>query len=235
MNVNKFGLSLLTLSLLLASHQALARDWYVQSGATAGTGTERSPFNSLAAAQDASNRGDTIFIVAVPPTTPALNGGIVLKDDQKLKGKGENITKKGFDSTSARAKITNSLGDAVTLANGNEVSNLQLDDPLGGAIMAVDKTNGKLKNLLITRSTDRSAQLYDQSLCVLMTNPSQTGIDYATSKLVGCGDSPQFFRPSPLISLVERKSAINLLAESVNGDYKLEDIIIEDVPVSRLR
>ena len=225
----------LSIGLLLSSPFAFGRDWYVQSGAPAGAGTERSPFNSLAAAQSMSAIGDTIFVVAAPPSTPALGGGIVLKDRQKLVGKGEDITRKGFDSTSDRAKITHSLGDAVTLANDNEVKNLQIDDPLGGGIMAVNKTGGKLSKLLLTRSSIRSAQLYDQSLCALVTNPSQTAVDYTSSKLVGCGDSPQFFRPSPAISLVERKSAINLLAESVDGDYKLDDISIEDVPLAQFR
>ena len=188
----------LSIGLVLTSPFAFGRDWYVQSGASAGTGTERSPFNSLAAAQGISAIGDTIFVVAVPATTPALGGGIVLKDRQKLVGKGEDITRKGFDSTSDRAKITHGLGDAVTLANDNEVKNLQIDDPLGGGIMSVNKTGGKLSKLLLTRSSVRSAQLYDQSLCVLVTNPSQTAVDYTTSKLVGCGDS-QFFRPSPAI------------------------------------
>lgn len=234
MSVHKSAVGLFILTLALGSYPVLARDWYVQSGAGAGNGTERSPFNSLAAAQAASVKGDTIYVVAVPASTPALNGGIVLKDDQKLKGKGENITKRGLDSTSPRAKITNSLGDAVTLANRNEVSNLQLDDPLGGAIMAVDKTGGKLSNLLLTRSTlNRSAQVYDQSLCVLVTNVAQTAVNYAQSKLMGCGDSPQYMTPS--FSLTERKSAINLLSESVHGDYKLEDIVVEDVPVTQLR
>ncbi len=234
MVVHKLAPGILTLTLALASHPVLARDWYVQSGAAAGSGTERSPFNSLAAVQAASVKGDTIFIVAMPTSTPALNGGIVLKDDQKLKGKGEDVTKRGFDSTSPRGKITNSLGDAVTLANGNEVSNLQLDDPLGGAIMAVEKTGGKLRKLLITRTTlNRSAQVYDQSLCVLVTNPAQTTVDYAQSKLLGCGDSPQYLTTA--FSLPDRKSAINLLSESVNGDYKIEDIVIEDVPVSQSR
>jgi hypothetical protein len=61
--------------------------WYVQSGAPASMdGGVTSPFNNLAQAQAASNPGDTIIIVAVPTSTPPLDGGIVLQPGQTLAG-----------------------------------------------------------------------------------------------------------------------------------------------------
>ena len=155
MKSNRWTCAVLTLTLASASTIAFGRDWYVQAGAVPGNGLERTPFNSLAAVQAASATGDTIIILAAPMTTPALAGGIVLKDDQKLIGKGKDVTKLGGDTTSERARITNALGDAITLANGNEVSNLHVADPLGGAVMAVDKSKGKLNKLLLTRSFRR--------------------------------------------------------------------------------
>ena len=219
----------LAVSLVSATTIAFGRDWHVQAGAAPGNGLERTPFNSLAAAQNASARGDTIFILPAPPATPALDGGIVLKDDQKLVGKGKDVTKLSGDTTSERARVTNTLGDAITLANNNDVKNLHVTDPLGGAVMAVDKTKGKLSKLLLTRSVPNLVQRFDQSLCVLVTDATKTIINYANTKLVGCAGPTVFFRPSPLLTATGRKAAINLLSEAKDGDFDLKDILVEDL------
>lgn len=221
---------LLAVSLASATTIAFGRDWYVQAGAEAGNGLERTPFNSLAAAQSASVIGDTIFVLPAPLSTPALGGGIILKDDQKLIGKGRDVTSMSGDSTSDRARITNTLGDAITLANRNHVRNLHVADPMGGAVLAVDKTKGKLSNLLLTRSVPNLVQRFDQSLCSLVTDATGTVIDYANTKLVGCAGPTVFFRPSPQTTATGRKAAINLLAEAIDGDFDLTDILVEDLP-----
>lgn len=226
MNNSRTTHALLFAALVGASPLAFAHNWYVKAGAAAGIGTERSPFNSLLSAQTASNENDTIYILAAPAGTPALEGGIVLKDHQKLIGEGADVTTLAADTTTARARITNSLGDAVTLANHNDVINVHIDNPLGSGVIGVDKTKGTLKQLLLTRSTLRAPQRIDQALCRLVTDATQQEIDYASSRLVGCSG---LFRPSPLISPTGRKSAILLLSELNDGDYILKDIVVNDL------
>lgn len=223
--------AVLAISLVSTTTIAFGREWYVQAGAAAGNGLERTPFNSLAAAQSASAIGDTIFVLPAPLATPALDGGIILKDEQKLIGKGKDVTGMTGDMTSDRARITNTLGDAITLANRNHVRNLHVADPLGGAVIAVDKTKGKLDKLLLTRSVPNVVQRFDQSLCVLVTDATGTVIDYANTKLVGCAGPTVFFRPSPLPTATGRKAAINLLAEAKDGDFDLKDILVEDLAI----
>jgi len=54
--------------------------WYVNASASpGGDGTMHSPFNSLAAVEQASSPGDTIVIQASPLSVPPLDGGIALK------------------------------------------------------------------------------------------------------------------------------------------------------------
>src|SRR5438552_3336983 len=85
---------------------AWAHTWYVLGGGnSAGNGSRSQPFNSLQQAENASSPGETIFVL---PSQVALDGGIQLKDDQKLVGLGPEVTK--ASSTTAHARVTNSTG-----------------------------------------------------------------------------------------------------------------------------
>jgi hypothetical protein len=54
--------------------------WYVSaSAAPGGDGTIHSPFNSLAAVEQASSPGDTIVVQSSTIDVPPLDGGIALK------------------------------------------------------------------------------------------------------------------------------------------------------------
>ena len=95
MLANKFSkccmFAVLALGFATASPDSTACEtWYVQSGGT-GDGTQKkNPFGSLGEAEWASTACDTI---AVLPSDQPLNGGIILKEDQKLVGKGANPAK----------------------------------------------------------------------------------------------------------------------------------------------
>src|SRR5262250_1652640 len=66
--------------------------WYVSASASpGGDGTMHSPFNSLAAVEQASSPGDTIVIQASPLSVPPLDGGIALKPGQSLIGDGPPV------------------------------------------------------------------------------------------------------------------------------------------------
>jgi len=117
---------------LLASVASAETTWYVKANADAGgDGSEGQPFNSLQAVEQKSEPGDTIIVLACPADIPALDEGIALKDGQKLLGSDADVTLD--DPVAAQAKITNSnanrySGDAIVLANDNEVTNISIAD-----------------------------------------------------------------------------------------------------------
>src|SRR5688572_31324655 len=102
-----------------------AATWYVKAGAPhPGDGSKNRPFTSLDQVEAASAPGDTIYVVQ---TQGVLDGGIQLKDGQKLIGLGPTVNT--ANGNSARAKLTNTTdarydGDAVRLARNNVVENL---------------------------------------------------------------------------------------------------------------
>ncbi len=75
-------------------------------------------------------------MLASPPRIPPLNGGIRLKPGQKLLGAGPPVT--ALSASAAAPRITNTttaaLGDAVTLSNGDVVSNIVVSGAYRGGI-----------------------------------------------------------------------------------------------------
>jgi hypothetical protein len=112
--------------------------WYVSASAPAGgSGTQNSPFNSLAAVEQAAGSNDTIIVLPSPATTPPLDGGIALKSGQRLIGAGPSVL--AATSSDAAPRLTNSggssnSGDVVELANNTTVSNLVIDGSYRGGI-----------------------------------------------------------------------------------------------------
>jgi hypothetical protein len=112
--------------------------WYVSASAPAGgNGTQNSPFNSLAAVQQAAGPNDTIIVLPSPASTPPLDGGISLKRGQRLIGAGPSVL--AATSGDAAPRLTNSggganSGDAVQLANNTTVSNIVIDGSYRGGI-----------------------------------------------------------------------------------------------------
>ncbi|QIS04588.1 hypothetical protein F5X71_21635 [Nocardia brasiliensis] len=106
------------------------RTWYVSATAAAGgNGTETAPFHSLAAVQQAAGDGDTLVVLAAPPGTPPLNGGIALKPGQRL------IGSKTPGNVAAVANTTAALdGDAIRLAPDTEVRDLTVTAAERGGI-----------------------------------------------------------------------------------------------------
>lgn len=123
---------------------------YVQSDADASrsTGARNRPFASLADAEAASGPGDVIMVLHVPAARPALDGGITLKDCQKLLGTGPPVTT--ASANAARAKITNSTGDVVTLADDNEVAGLHIAGAGGYGIIGRNTTGSSIHDNLLT-------------------------------------------------------------------------------------
>jgi hypothetical protein len=106
--------------------------WFVDNTSHS-AGTYESPFSTLAQAQNASGPNDIIYVLPGDGTTTGMNAGIVLQNNQKLFGAGTDqmiTTTTGSLTIPAHSlqspTLTNASGSVVTLANGNEVSGLNL-------------------------------------------------------------------------------------------------------------
>jgi hypothetical protein len=129
---------------LVFSTPAAARTIYVSAGGTVtGTGTRSAPYHSLDAVEQSSAPGDVIVVLASPPGTPPLNGGIKLKVGQSLQGDGPAIAQASAPLTAA-ARVTNTTeannGDAVTLADNSSVSNLLILNARRSGVYGQDVT-----------------------------------------------------------------------------------------------
>ena len=130
-------------ALIMSAGFANAATWFVSAGAQpGGAGSEKLPFNSLAAVEQASAPGDEIIILPSPMTVSALDGGIALKPHQKLSGRGASVTDPSTPPTLA-ARITNTsaarnAGDAVVLADHAEVSNLMIEGSYRGGVYGLN-------------------------------------------------------------------------------------------------
>ena len=122
MRVSAMLCCFLAVCTLTVSAPALARTLYVSAqGLPTGNGSRSAPFHTLAAVERAS------IVLSTPVEVPPLDGGIKLKDHQKLIGEGPGVALAKAPLTVA-ARITNSTeannGDAVVMADNASVSNL---------------------------------------------------------------------------------------------------------------
>lgn len=133
---------------LLPAGSAQARTWYVRGGSEHdGAGTRRAPFGRLGLVEAASRPGDRIVVLAAPRTAAPLDGGIRLKPRQQLLGAGPSVTPGGTRPHAPRLANTdpNRLdGDAVRLADGVTVRNLEITGAARGGIYGLDVTRATI-------------------------------------------------------------------------------------------
>ena len=193
--------------------------WFVRAGATAeGVGSESRPFAALGDIERCSPPGAAIVVLEAPEGAAPLDGGIKLKDRQKLTG----AELPPGSGRAARLTNTTGTGDAVTLANGNEVAHLHIDSPSGAAVLGDNVNGAVLRDLLVTRRRPTPRSPLDQSLCrVVRTGDA---VDNAQSVLRGCTANQT---PAP-------KGAFMLLADDRSGvsslRYTLQRVTIQDDP-----
>lgn len=174
--------------------------WYVQFGGNdnaSGT-TKNKPFGSLRKVAAVSKVGDTIKIL---PGSAPLDGGIVLKDKQKLIGINSYDYDNTDDSLAEKPQITNSAsaGNAVVLANNNEIKNIHIifigipNDPttklVGSGIFGDNKTGTIIKHVKISKVNPINSAPLAPSLCqwirVDRNNPL-SAVDNNASTFRGC-------------------------------------------------
>lgn len=121
--------------------------WYVQNNAAAaGDGRSHLPFQTLASAASASSAGHTIYIREGDGTVNNQNSGIVLKNNQKLLGQGVALVRlnKILVSATNRPTIGNTTGSGITLASGNEIRGLRVQETTNHAIYSASAVTGLL-------------------------------------------------------------------------------------------
>lgn len=127
--------------------------WYVKADAAAGgDGSRNRPFATLEQVEQASRPGDTIRVL---PATRPLDGGIQLKDNQRLVGDGDAVTKAAAGA--ARPTVSNTMsaryhGDAIRLANNNTVENIHIDGAARAGIFGVNAARAQIRGNLITNN-----------------------------------------------------------------------------------
>jgi len=145
--------ALAALLLAAVAGAADAATWYVKADAApGGDGSRNRPFASLEQVEKASQPGDTIRVL---PSTRPLDGGIQLKDNQRLVGDGEAVTK--APAGGARPTITNTTsarhhGDGIRLANNTVVENIHIDGASRAGIFGVNASRAQIRNNLITNN-----------------------------------------------------------------------------------
>lgn len=130
-------------------------------------GTFESPYPTLALAQTNSSAGDVIYVFPGNGMTTGMNTGITLKRGQKLWGSGTsqtlatarfgNITIPNLTSTSPQ--ITTNEGNAITLAEGVEVSGVVVTRSPGNGISGTLLNSVTLLNTTVFASTDAGISL----------------------------------------------------------------------------
>lgn len=152
---------LLSVAAFGGSASPAARDaltiWHVQSVAEtdqphAADGSAGAPFRSLADAESAAGPGDEIRVLAPRPGARALDGGIVLKPGQRLRG----VDDAGPRPTITNTDATRHGGDAVTLADDSLVTGLVIAAAAGHAIVGRN-----VQGATITHNQIQGANLAD--------------------------------------------------------------------------
>lgn len=114
--------------------------WFVNNtNALPGNGSYKNPFNTLLAAQEASKKGDIIFVFPGDNTAKGMDQGFVMKNDQRLLGAGVHhridFPEKKLivrASSTTLPRITKTSGSVVILANSCEVSGFNIVDITNG-------------------------------------------------------------------------------------------------------
>jgi hypothetical protein len=131
-----------------AINPATGKPWQVffVNNTSSSNGTFESPFSTLMAAANASDVNDMIYVFPGDGTTNRMTTGIVLQDGQQLFGSGisHRITtaqgKIKIPAFSTTAPSVSNTASVITLANGNEVSGMNVLALAAGS--GIDGTSG---------------------------------------------------------------------------------------------
>jgi len=127
------------------------------SVAVGGDGTQATPYNTLAAAESAEKRSETIYVLEGDGTVANMNAGITINSDN-IRFVGEGVALTTLEGVvilpSGNApKITNTAGDAITVsANNIEVAGFTIDAPTGDGVYILDNNYLNVHDLTINNA-----------------------------------------------------------------------------------
>jgi len=224
------GLFVAVFLIFMAGASEAASTWYVKADAAAGGNGSRSrPFATLEQVEAASQPGDTIRVV---PSMRSLDGGIQLKDGQRLTGLGDSVTK--ATASGARPTITNTSatrynGDAVRLANNNLVENIHIDGASRSGIFGVNAARPEIRGTLITNNMiqgndlRRLERVWPDGFILY----EGQGNHFGGITLLACGPGASSYCA---MHAPERAAAANIgqavIADNVIADSNLEGIML---------
>jgi hypothetical protein len=114
--------------------------WFVRAGAPGDSaGTNARPFASLADIERCAPAGATITVLAPADGAAPLDGGIRLKERQKLFG----IALPPGGKPAARLTNTSGSGDAIALAHGNEIAHLHIENPVDDTVVVLREADSR--------------------------------------------------------------------------------------------
>ncbi len=209
-------MNLISSDTFAANNTSNSKSCFVQFGGTGNGTSAKNPYGSL---QEVESDNGCKVIHVLPASSP-LDGGITLKDGQKIIGSGDNV----YDNPDKQIlpMITNTINadifqtqPVIRLANNNTVENLKLL-ALSIGVLGNNATGVKLNDLLVIKAATypRSA-VVDPGLC-----------DLTNAIYRGC--NPNGVRNG--------NGGIQLLADNSDGNqkfsYLLNNILIKDIPNS---
>jgi hypothetical protein len=223
------ALVVLVLAFVAGSSEA-ASTWYVKGDAAAGGDGSRSrPFATLEQVETASQPGDTIRVL---PSTRPLDGGIQLKDNQRLIGLGDPVTKAA--ASAARPTITNTNsarhnGDAIRLATNTLVQNIHVDGAARSGIWGVNAARAQIRGNLITNNMiqgndlPRLERLWPEGFVLYQSQ----GNHFGGITLLACGPGASSYCSSHAPTVQPTTNAgQTVIANNVIRDSNLEGIMV---------
>jgi hypothetical protein len=207
-----------------------AATWYVKGDAAAGgDGSRNRPFATLEQVEAASQPGDTIRVM---PSTRPLDGGIQLKESQRLVGLGDPVTKAAPNA--ARPTITNTStarynGDAIRLAGNTLVQNVHVDGAARAGIWGVNAARARIRGNLITNNMiqgndlPRLERLWPEGFVLYQSQ----GNHFAGITLLACGAGASSYCSNHAPGAGTLTDAgQTVIANNVIRDSNLEGIIV---------
>ncbi len=179
--------------------------WFVDNTSSS-DGTFESPFPTLVQAQNASGPNDMIYVFPGDGTSKGMDAGITLQNGQTLFGSGISHkikTQHGKIKIPALSTsyplITNTGmtggGNVVTLADGNNVSGLNIfvTQPAASGIISNPGTNGATITRNIINGGDRGISLSGHGN-IIVGNNVVSGVNLGTNGIIVLTDNGTFMK-----------------------------------------
>ena len=212
-------------TLFVSTPSEAASTWYVKADAAhGGNGSRNKAFSTLQDVETVSKPGDTISII---PSGKPLDGGIQLKDGQRLIGLGDPVTK--ANPNSGRPTITNMTqryeGDAIRLATNNVVQNIHIDGATRAGVFGVNARRAQIRNNLVTNNMLDGNNLRDLEARFILYQSQ--GNHFAGITLLACGTAASSYcvTHAPATPAIANTDQV-VISGNVIRDSNLEGIML---------